>query len=344
MYSLLSRERSTAFKKSAKNMAIGGTLIGAGVAAGAGAAQRGIEGIFGINRKKEQIEQQEKLNKLQEEANNRLLEKSYGLQREMYDYTYNKNTPLQQRKNLEEAGLNPALLYGIGGQGGADTGGGGASISGSQASDEATGRAAEAQQAQLALLNSQVKVNESVAEKNEAEAEKAGAETETEENKRDIFIENLRQAGIQTWIDNQKEKFKTGGEPEGESWSWNIKLDDWIEIKNEGLFNKQISAELAKTLAETGNQEAQRILTSEKAEGYWKELLNATIQANAAEKIGNAAEENAASKKIEAEAYKLAQEWETGEYVNWKTWTELAKEATDIAVKAITKGGNKKGK
>ena len=95
---------------------------------------------------------------------------------------------------------------------------------------------------------------------------------------------------------------------------------------------------IAKTLAETGNNNAQALLTNSKAQGYWVELMNATTEANAAMKNADANTRNADANtrnaatnekmyendKVRAAAMKLATEWKTGEFTNWKTWVDTS--------------------
>lgn len=156
---------------------ITGMAIGSGVVSAANS-------IFDIgNSRDKQLEQQQKLTDIQKNANAELMAKSYEQQRNMYDYTFSKNTPAAQVARLKEAGLNPALMYGIGGQGGATAGGGGAAVSGSQASSatdwEANRIAQQGMGLQLAKLRSEIDVNKSVANANNADAEKkSGVDTE----------------------------------------------------------------------------------------------------------------------------------------------------------------------
>ena len=115
--------------------------MGAGQALGAigGYAQRGLDSIFGIDRNKEQLEQQAALTKIQEESNRRLMKEGYALQSQMYDKTYAMNSAMAQVENLNKAGLNPALAYGMSGAGGnTATGSGSASVGGGNASDTAS--------------------------------------------------------------------------------------------------------------------------------------------------------------------------------------------------------------
>lgn len=117
--------------------------------------------------------------------------------KEMWDYTNYEN----QKKHLEAAGLNPALLYGMGGGGGATAAGAqglGAGIaSGHEMGIKQQGRGMGLQTAAIA---SQIDLNNSQAEKNRAEAKKtAGVDT------------NLQNANIEYVIaQTSNEKVKKG--------------------------------------------------------------------------------------------------------------------------------------
>ena len=95
--------------------------------------------------------------------------------KDLWDYTNYEN----QKQHIKNAGLNPALMYGMGG-------GGGVSANGAQGQGvtQPTDRSVEMklkQQGmalQLANVMSQTRLNESQAEKNKAEAEKiSGVDT-----------------------------------------------------------------------------------------------------------------------------------------------------------------------
>ena len=113
-------------------------------------------------------------------------------------------------KRLKEAGLNPALMYGMSGAGGS-TGTMGSVAGGntpSSAQIRANNQAAQGYAMQLAKLQSEIDVNKSVANINNKSAEKAEADTKTTNDSREIFIENLRQAGIENWLRNEIEGYK----------------------------------------------------------------------------------------------------------------------------------------
>lgn len=319
--------------------------ISAAIGAGAGlfgsVAQRGIESVFGIDRNKEQLEQQQKLTEMQEGSNRRLMNESFALQKEMYDHSYDKNKPLQQMKNLQEAGLNPALMYGLGGQGGTTGGAGTSNVGGGQAANAAEMRQAEEGMAmQKARLISELKVNDSIAEKNKADAEQAREAATTESGQRNILIEKMRQEGISSWLENVRTNFLNEYDPreDGENemeLSRNAELNISTAIQKSGGFSREAAMTIAKTEAEAGNELMQKILTEEKAVNYWRELLNETIKANAAASHAEAAHKQAANDAVKAAAIKLSTEWDVGEFTNWKTWADQAKGALNVITNAV---------
>lgn len=136
--------------------------------AGAGASL--LTGLVGGDQDKKQLEQQQKLTDM-----------SVAAQKQLYDYTFNQDTYGRDVKNMKAAGLNPALLYGLGGSSG-QTGTTGSAGTGT-ASGAADREMAKSQQAAVGLeqakIQSEIGVNEAMAEKYNAEAEKtAGVDTE----------------------------------------------------------------------------------------------------------------------------------------------------------------------
>ena len=117
--------------------------------------------------------------------------------KEMWDYTNYEN----QKRHLEAAGLNPALLYGMSGGGGA-TAAGAQGMSAGIASGHEMGikQQGRGMGLQAAAIASQIDLNNSQAEKNRAEAEKtAGVDT------------NLQNANIEYIIaQTSNEKVKKG--------------------------------------------------------------------------------------------------------------------------------------
>ena len=78
---------------------------------------------------------------------------------------------------------------------------------------------------------------------------------------------------------------------------------------NNSYFTQEITNTITESLARQGNLNASTILTSNKAQGYFQELLNATKEANSSAMI-------AAARKLEAE-------FATGKEMNWKQWVLL---------------------
>ena len=106
-----------------------GGSIGNALTGGAmGLVTQGLGSLFGSKgpSQKElmqmQYDQQKKLMELQADLNRQQAEYSHGLSKEMWEYTNYEN----QKKHLEKANLNPALLYAKGGQGGNTAGAGAA--------------------------------------------------------------------------------------------------------------------------------------------------------------------------------------------------------------------------
>lgn len=90
---------------------------------------------------------------LQSMWNNTQAEKSYELQKRMFDYTADYNSAANQVKRLKEAGLNPALMYGMQGAAGGTGQAGSASASGvgANSSDTAERRQAAVVERGMAL-------------------------------------------------------------------------------------------------------------------------------------------------------------------------------------------------
>lgn len=320
-----------------------------GMIAGGGIVNKAM-GLFGpsqATKDRRQLNQQQKLSDIQEEANRRLMQDSYGLQKDMYNHQYGMNTPEEMRKRYEEAGMNPALAYTQGGVGGVSGGSGGASVSGATAADSASQTSAEASKEQAVnqkigmalqhrMQESQIALNESQATKNEKEAENLGAKTTTEEQQRDILTSNLMRINDQMFIERMEKGYKQNTkygdqklEDQGIS-STNEATGLVHSILTDSAYGKKITNEVLKTQAETGNIEAQELLTNKKAEGYFKELL---IKQQEADQEG-----------MKAAAMKLAAEWSTGEFKNWKTWYDMGTTSGKLLLEAFKAGiGAKKG-
>lgn len=133
----------------------------------------------------EQWGNQLKLMEIQNRYNEQMAKNNQQRNKDLWDYTNYEN----QKQHIKNAGLNPALMYGMGG-------GGGVSANGAQGQGvtQPTDRSVEMklkQQGlglQLASIASQVALNKSQAEKNKVEANKiAGVDTDVQK----ATIDNL---------------------------------------------------------------------------------------------------------------------------------------------------------
>lgn len=293
-----------------------GDAASAGIGGGIGAALGeqigyGLGELTGMNekRRKQQLAQQKALTDIQSEANLGLMKESYKEQKTLWDTTNAE----AQVAHLKAAGLNPALVYAKGGAGGSTSGGGGTSVGSGTASDESSRKqadiAAMGMGLQMQRIQSEIDVNKSIAEKNRAEAQ-------TTEESRTYVIDKLRQEGHGAWLDNIKNQYVMGDT--GNVVHKNAMTGKTAYISDSSLFTEQITTDIAKAQAEKGNAEAQALLANEKAKGYFQELLNDTLRAD--------------SDKIRATAQKLATEFNTGEFTNWKTWADLASQTIKLIV------------
>lgn len=331
--------------------------VAGGLSSGISGAVGGLLGNIGYKKRlKRQVNAQKQLNEQAAQLNydygEKAAQNAYQRQMEMYERSYKDQSYSAMRQQMEDAGLSVGLMYGgsgAGGEGGATTGAPQGATGGAIAGQAPTATEREAlalQRAQMGIglqkLKSEVDVNKATAESLEAKAEaeraSAGLATEkklTEIQSRDAFVEKLKQEGMEAWIRNVKENWKSyagsewGGE-EGTVKKYGEKneLYGFYGIAENSYINEEQATKIAKTVAETqgasaGAQAARALaeLNSRKADGYWTELMNATMHAEA--------------DKTKAAATKLAAEWTTGEYTNWKTWASLAKDAIGAVVNVI---------
>ena len=145
----------------------------------------GLNAAMSSGATNEQWGNQLRLMDIQNRYNEQMAKNNQQRNKDLWDYTNYEN----QKQHIKNAGLNPALMYGIGG-------GGGVSANGAQGQGvtQPTDRSVEMglkQQGlglQLASIASQVDLNKSQAEKNKAEAEKiSGVDTKLQE----ATIDNL---------------------------------------------------------------------------------------------------------------------------------------------------------
>jgi len=277
-------------------------------AIGAGAGLLGI----GLNQagNQQQFQQQQQLMQQQFQNQQALNLQGQQIQQNNWDYTNYEN----QVKHMENAGLNVGLMYGMGGGGGQSmgAGGGGGAASGNAPQNnmpQVMGIAADTAMkvAQIALTN--------------AQTDKIKSETPTN-NIGNMLYENMKQAGIEQFTKNKIQAWMNS-DPANEAGKneYNATYDYHAGIDETSKMNRQFEATLFKTEAEKLNLDANALLTNTKAQGYWTELLNAT--------------KNSDSQATQAAAVKLASEWSTGEFTNWKTWTQLGKDAIQSAGQLI---------
>ena len=129
----------------------------------------------------------------------------------------------------------------------------------------------------------------------------------TEESQRKLVMENLRQQGIEKWLNNELTQFGLTGTESGSI--RNSVLNWYTSVGNDSMQFKEMNSALLKTIAETENVEINTKLVNEKVNGYLQELANGTEQANAS--------------MINAAANKLQAEFNTGTDVNWKNIGEV---------------------
>lgn len=135
------------------------------------AAPAAISGIMGIGSGKRQLKQQGKLQKQQIEGGKEMSQ----FQKEQDLDMWNKTNYGAQVKHMKEAGINPALIYGMSGGGGVTTGSGGGAMP-TAATAEAPSQSNRSIM-DMALMAAQTKVLESQAEKTKEETKNiAGVE------------------------------------------------------------------------------------------------------------------------------------------------------------------------
>ena len=197
--------------------AIGSAALG-GLTGGVGGlvsgAIGGLGSLMGIGRRKEkkarEAEEREHQRQLeymglQAQYNKEQAKYSTELSKEMWDYTNYEN----QKKHLEAAGLNPALLYGSNGGGGGSAAGGGNAAGVGLPTSTGVGMGIQWQQ-----MEAQKELTKAEAAKTNAEAAKLmttdteKAESETEKNKQDIKESEKRIESLTSQIHKTNEESK----------------------------------------------------------------------------------------------------------------------------------------
>ena len=177
---------------------LGKTVAKTGANMLTGGLVNGIMGLFGGSNKaeKRQYQHEKEMMALQNKYNTQAAAQSmeyaktmnqinFEQQNKMFDKQAEWHSAKSQKERLQEAGLNPALMYGIGGEGGSSVSSGGGTGSevqgvgnpGTQA--VMMGLQAKSIESQIALNNAQASKINAETEKTEKESNKVEAETDS---------------------------------------------------------------------------------------------------------------------------------------------------------------------
>lgn len=235
-----------------------GAIIGAGI---------GLAGsILG---RKQQNEDQREMMELQAKLNQQQAQYNQGLAKDMWNYTSFPN----QVKKMKDAGLNPALIYGMGGQGGSSSGAGQASGVGlSDAKGMQTGIAIQGMGLELANLASQIELNKSQAEKNKAEAEKtAGVDTQVQQATMENLITQTENEKVKKGLIYADTRFKDALEEvtraKVDEVGWNVKnLMKSLELTDRNIKATDLDNELKDRTMEANVKQANETLKNTMAD------------------------------------------------------------------------------
>lgn len=181
---------------------LGKSVAKTGVNMLTGGIVNGIMGLFGGSNKAEQRQYQheKEMMALQNKYNTQAAAQSmeyaktmnrinFEQQNQMFDKQAEWNSAKSQKERLQEAGLNPALMYGIGGEGGSSVSSGGGTGAQVQGVNN-TGTQAVMMGLQAKSIESQIALNNAQASKINAETEKTEADTEKTEADTKVSIVN----------------------------------------------------------------------------------------------------------------------------------------------------------
>ena len=282
--------------------------------------------------------------------------------KEMWDYTNYEN----QKRHLEAAGLNPALLYGMSGGGGATAAGAqgmGAGIaSGHEMGIKQQGRGMGLQAAAIA---SQIDLNNSQAEKNRADAKKtAGVDTTFTETQTEYYKElklltgdqrNLTTANYEVALQKQglvvEEARKLGLEND---WA-----EDTMQPRIEKVFQDIIvgNATIIEKLTNSELNAQKAVYIAKQIEWYAYEVKTRRMSAEAAKEMASNVADRIANewmlegRKLDIEEQRLLKDWIYGglqqisELIDSGTgaYKIFAKGAQQVIRKLTEKSGNNKG-
>lgn len=204
--------------------------------------------LFGIGRddseerEKRAYERQKEMMGLQAQYNEQMAEANQKRNKEMWDYTNYEN----QVKHLKEAGLNPALLYGLSGGGGVSANGG--SGSGVNAQDGTAsvmlGLQAKQMQAQTDLMRAE-------AAQAQAQADKTrGVDTDLAKKQQEHINAQIGQIGANiSNLNEMTENLKKEGKiKDFENWKNNLQQQLGEELTKES-FKSELNEKIAKSKA-----------------------------------------------------------------------------------------------
>ena len=219
-------------------------------------AQLGMEAAgslvdFGLGQWGANIQQQrnKEMADYNQKLNQEMAQFQQGLNKEMFDYTY--KTQGDKVKELKDAGLSTALMYGSGLQGGGgSTQGGTSGTSGQQG-----GNAPQINPMDMANIQMQKELNDAIIKEKEADAKlkEIDAATRARKNEMDIQIQNeikekMFQEGMGTLFDNIIKEFPLR---ERDYAIWDTEhYGEWL-MEKEGYTMKYKLSELAKIYMET---------------------------------------------------------------------------------------------
>lgn len=234
----------------------------------------------------------------QAEYNKELAKYSSELQKQMWDYTNYEN----QKKHMEAAGLNPALMYGMSGGGGSTTG------NASAGSVSNPGTQAVGMGLQAAMIASQIRLNESETSKNNAEADKTrGVDTDLARAQENLTKFNARLSELKGYLTQEDiDNAKTLGDKlvqevrllENQADIAEETKENEIEMSAQKLLNMQWEGFLKQMQGELTAEEVK--IAKEKIEMMWYGLI--TDRRNS-----DAAKENAYTRARELE--ELVKKW-----------------------------------
>ena len=247
---------------------------------------------------KRQFNNEKKLMGLQAQYNKEQAKYTSDLQKDMWDYTNYEN----QMQHIKNAGLNPALLYGMSGGGGSTTG------TAQAAGVNNTGTQAVGMGLEAAQLLSNIRLNNAMADKNEADADKTrGVDTDLARAQENLTNFNAKLSELKGYLTQEDiDNAKLYGDKlvqeirllENQADIAEETKQNEIEMSAQKLLNMQWEGFLKQMQGELTSEEVK--IAKEKIEMMWYGLI--TDRRNA-----DAAKENAYTRARELD--ELVKKW-----------------------------------